>query len=135
MSRVRRFVYRHWRALAWALAAACFISAVAMNRSAIDQIQTERRQRIDRQTEINCSLSTLVQASLESGTFGEGIDPDDLTPFQASVVAAIGRVQLLLKREDGATEQLETFRRELRQLRRRTNCKKEEARDRQAARR
>jgi hypothetical protein len=127
-----RWLHRHWRALAFALAAGCFVFAVALNRAAIDQIQDERRDRIAQQTEINCSLSTLVQASLESGSFGAEVDPDDLTQFQQAVVAAIAQVQLLLQQEAGATEQLAIFRRELRQLRRRTNCAAENARDQRA---
>jgi hypothetical protein len=131
---VRRWLRDNWRSVAWTICFGLVVVSIALNRDAIVQIQDERRDRIAQQTEINCSLSTLVQASLEAGTFGEGIDEEDLTPFQARMIAAIGRIQLLMEKEANSSQQLTIFRRELRQLREHVDCKVEDARDRRDAR-
>jgi hypothetical protein len=128
--RVRRWLRDNWRSVLFGLSMGLIVVSIALNRDAIDQIQAERQARIAQQTHINCSLSTLVQASLEAGTFGEGVDMEDLNPFQQRVIAAIARVQLLLQQSPDASEQLEIFRRELKPLRSRTNCEGEEAQDR-----
>jgi hypothetical protein len=128
------FIRRHASALTFGVSVLCLVIAIGINRNAIEKIDTERDERVSQQTEINCSLSTLVQASLDTGAFGEGIDEDDLSVFETKVVAAIGRVQLLIAEEPGANAQLAIFRRELRQLREETNCEAEDAQDRRDAR-
>ena len=108
---------------------------IARSTAATQQhLNKERKARSKVQAEINryvCVennkqdrvLASLIVASTGdgAGAFGEGIDPDDLTPFDVEVLKSIAKVQALSEASGGADFR-EAFERALRQLRRETPC-------------
>lgn len=68
-------------------------------------------------------LANLVEVSLSGSTFGGGIDPADLTPYQLEVVTAIAAVQEAAARAP-ETEQAKVFEQALEDLQSRVPCRR-----------
>lgn len=99
---------------------------------AFDQLEGEREARTGAAASIldfGCQtdnaqdtlLADLIEVSLDGGTFGGSIDPDDLTPDELAIVTAIAHVQQLAASAP-PTPQQRTFEKKLKELRDLTPC-------------